>query len=211
MRGVLIQVSMSLVLAGMAWSQAMTDAAGIVAGGTIGGTAGKGVSDGITAALDRANNATGKAAKAGVRKEKPAPVEVPSQRAAASSREATVDDGGAVLKVRPGGVVKDHSLVPPPPPRKVAVVPPPPPPVAVTEPVVVPPPPPPPPQATPEDLKTLVSGTTREEVLKFGAPASRITMFDDGHLVEIYQYQAHETTFGVVRLNDGMVSNVQVR
>jgi hypothetical protein len=48
-------------------------------------------------------------------------------------------------------------------------------------------------------------------VLKFGAPASRITMIDDGHLVEIYRYQARDTTFGVVRLSDGSVSSVQVR
>jgi hypothetical protein len=36
-------------------------------------------------------------------------------------------------------------------------------------------------------------------------------MFDEGHLVEIYRYQSRDTTFGVVRLSDGSVSNVQVR
>ena len=118
-----------------------------------------------------------------------------------------------VLQVGPGGVVKDHSLVPPPPPKKGCRS---------------------SPTAssgaadsgcacspwwycrrhrtvTPEDLKTLASGTARAEVLKLGAPSSRITMFDDGHLVEIYRYQAHDTTFGVVRLSDGSVSSVQVR
>jgi hypothetical protein len=127
----------------------------------------------------------------------------PSQKAA---------DGGAVLLVGPGGVVKDHSLVPPPPPKKVAVVPPPPavapPPPAVLTPVFVPPPPP---QATAEVLRTVAGGTPRDEVLKLGAPSSRVTMFDDGHLVEIYRYQSRDTTFGVVRLSDGSVSNVQVR
>jgi len=44
-----------------------------------------------------------------------------------------------------------------------------------------------------------------------GAPASRITMYDEGHLVEIYRYQSRDTTFGVVRLSDGSVSSVQVR
>jgi hypothetical protein len=121
--------------------------------------------------------------------------------------------GSTVLKTGPGGVVKDHSLVPPPPVKKVAVVPPPPPletpiPAVFTTPVLVLPPPP---QATSEDLKTLASGTSREEVLKLGAPSSRITMFDDGHLVEIFRYQTRETTFGVVHLSDGSVSSVEVR
>jgi hypothetical protein len=71
--------------------------------------------------------------------------------------------------------------------------------------------PPPPPHATPEDLQTLASGTNRSEVLKLGAPASRITMYEDGHLVEIFRYQSRESTFGVVRLSDGAVSNVQLR
>ena len=62
------------------------------------------------------------------------------------------------------------------------------------------------------DLKTLAQGSSREDVLKLGAPASRITMMDDGgHLVEIFRYQTRETTFGVVRLSDGSVSSVQVR
>jgi hypothetical protein len=118
----------------------------------------------------------------------------------------------SVLQVGPGGVVKDHSLVPPPPPIRRAATVPPPPPIppapAVIEPI---PAPPPPPQVTPEDLKALASGTARGDVLKLGAPASRITMYDDGHLVEIYRYQSRDTTFGVVRLSDGSVSSVQVR
>jgi hypothetical protein len=48
-------------------------------------------------------------------------------------------------------------------------------------------------------------------VLKLGPPSSRITMYDDGHLVEIFRYQARDTTFGVVRLSDGSVSRVEVR
>jgi hypothetical protein len=72
-------------------------------------------------------------------------------------------------------------------------------------------PPPPPPHVTTDDLKALTDGTSRGEVLKLGPPASRVTMYDDGHLVEIYRYQSRDTTLGVVRLSDGSVSNVQVR
>jgi hypothetical protein len=128
--------------------------------------------------------------------------------------KADKPSGGTMLQVGPGGVIKDHSLVPPPPPARrvaAAVPPPPPPPQALA--VIRQPIPrlPPPPQMTADDLKTIASGTAREDVLKLGAPASRITMYDDGHLVEIYRYQTRETTLGVVRLSDGSVSSVQVQ
>jgi hypothetical protein len=162
-----LRFSMLLAVAGLAWSQALTDAAGIVAGGSVGTGAGKKVGQGVA----------------------------------------------AVLQTGPGGVVKDHSLVPPPPPKKVAAVVPPPPPLtpsapAVTTPRLVLPPPR---QATAEDLKTLASGTSEAEVLKLGAPASRVTMFEEGHLVEIFRYQARDLAFGIVRLSDGSVTSVQVR
>jgi|SRR5579872_3678497 len=215
-----LRVSMLLVVAGLTWSQALTDAAGVIAGSSVGVGAGKKIGQGITAALESANGVTAKAAKtekvASV--EKPhavSPTAKPAQRASdgGGSGGSGGSGGGTVLKTGPGGVVKDHSLVPPPPAKKVAVVPPPPPiappaPEVILTPVLALPPPP---QATPADLKTLARGTSREEVLKLGAPSSRITMMDDGHLVEIFHYQTRETTFGVVRLSDGSVSSVEVR
>jgi hypothetical protein len=187
---------MLLAIAGMACSQGLTEAGGIIGGSSVGGAAGKNVGTGVSAIFAKVGSATEKVAKTG----KPG-LEKPKERA------------GTVLEVGPGGVVKDHSLVPPPPPKKGAAVVPPPPPVVrptptVVQPVVVSPPPP---VATPDDLKALADGTPRADVLKLGAPASRITMFDDGHLVEIYRYQTRESTFGVVRLSDGSVSSVQVR
>jgi hypothetical protein len=204
-----LRFSMLLAVAGLASSQAITDAAAAIAGGSVGAGAGKKVSEGISNVLHKVDATTAKAAKT----EKVARVEKPAEkRAPSASGQSAKDSGGAVLEVGPGGVVKDHSLVPPPPPKKVAVVPPPPPlappAAAVFAPIPVLPPPP---QVTPDDLRTLASGTPRAEVLKLGAPASRITMFDDGHLVEIYRYQTRDTTFGLVRLSDGSVSSVQVR
>ena len=208
MRSVLIV----LVVAGSAWSQAFTEATAAIAGGTVGGVAGKKVSDGITNVFQNVNATASKAAKTGKAPE--AAVQKVTQGTAPTRGAAQ----GTVLQVGPGGVVKDHSLVPPPPPavRRAAVVPPPPPAAATNtstsyiQPIPVLPPPPPP-HATPEDLLTLASGTTRSDVLKLGPPSSRITMFDDGHLVEIFRYQARDTTFGVVRLSDGSVSKVEVR
>ena len=203
MRSVLIV----LVLAGSAWSQGLTEVAGAVAGGSVGGVAGKKVSEGITNVFEKVNATTSKAAKT-VKPQETAAQKGPGQKGAE----------GTVLQVGPGGVVKDHSLVPPPPPpvrRLASVVPPPPtrvgPPAAMlVQPIPVLPPPPPA-HATAEDLQALSSGANRSDVLKLGAPSSRITMYDDGHLVEIYRYQSHDSTFGVVRLKDGSVSNVQVQ
>jgi hypothetical protein len=90
---------------------------------------------------------------------------------------------------------------------KPAPAPPPPPPVEAA----VLPPPPPPREASAEDLKGIAPGTAREEVLKLGPPASRISMFDDGHLLEIYSYATRNTPIGVVRLNDGAVSRVELQ
>jgi hypothetical protein len=214
----LLGFSMLLVVGGLAWCQAITDAAGVIAGSSVGVGAGKKIGQGIAAALDSATGATAKAAKTTERvasSEKAAPVSpaAKSVQRAGDSGGSGGKGGGTVLQTGPGGVVKDHSLVPPPPAKKVVAVVPPPPPLVPPAPVVLTPVLvlPPPPQATPEDLRTLAGGTSREQVLKLGPPSSRITMFDDGHLVEIFQYQTRETTFGVVRLSDGSVSSVEVR
>jgi hypothetical protein len=197
-----MRVLMLLAVAGCAWSQAFTDAAGVIAGSSVGVGAGKKLSDGVTSVLQKVDATSAKAAK----------IDVTAKPTAKASEKVPLL-AGPVIQTAPGGVVKDHSLVPPPPAKKVAVIPPPPPPVAMAAPAVLAPvyaPPPPPPPAKVEDLRTLASGTTREEVLKLGVPSSCITMFDDGHLVEIYRYQNRETTLGVVRLSDGSVSSVQV-
>ncbi|HEX5431097.1 MAG TPA: hypothetical protein VFW83_03970, partial [Bryobacteraceae bacterium] len=69
----------------------------------------------------------------------------------------------------------------------------------------------PPPVVTAEDLRNLAVGTSREEVLKQGPPSSRVTMFDDGHLHEIFHYARNESAIGEVQLVDGAVSSVEVK
>jgi hypothetical protein len=64
--------------------------------------------------------------------------------------------------------------------------------------------------ATAADLRSVAVGTNREDVLKLGAPAARIMMYDDGHLVEIFRYMVKDTDIGVVRFSDGAVAKVQV-
>ena len=61
------------------------------------------------------------------------------------------------------------------------------------------------------ELKTVTAGMSRSDVLRLGTPAARVTMYDDGHLVEIYRYLERDTNLGTVRLTDGSVSSVHLR
>lgn len=59
------------------------------------------------------------------------------------------------------------------------------------------------------DPSSITPGMTRAQVLKLGPPSSRLTMDDDGHLVEIFDYAASGVARGRVRLVDGVVASVQ--
>jgi hypothetical protein len=207
-----------IFLGGTLAAQSLVEYSGAAAGGAAGGVAGKKVSDGMTSIFNKLDKATAKAAG-----------EKAPEKATAKDKNAPVFDVGP-------GVPHSHGTVSAAPPSTVAAAPaksareepgsvPPPPPVhrsavvrkptprPVAEPVpppIPPPPPPPPPVATAADLKTIAVGTGREDVLKLGVPAARITMYDDGHLVEIFRYMSLDTNLGIVRLSDGTVSNVQV-
>jgi tetratricopeptide (TPR) repeat protein len=69
----------------------------------------------------------------------------------------------------------------------------------------------PPPEVSAGDLQKVTAGMSREQLLKLGPPAGRITMDDDGHLIEIYQYSANGASLGAIRLTDGTVSSVEIR
>lgn len=182
-------------------AQSMVEMSAAAAGGTAGGVAGKKVSDGLTKIFGKVDKQTQKAAKAGETKQ----------------TAITPDSSTPLLEVGPGvprAGGPDPSNVPPPPPAKRASIrKPAPPPVAVVvePPPPAPAPPPPAPDVTPADLKAVANGMPRADVLKIGEPSARVTMVEDGHLLEIYRYQAKDTTFGVVRLTDGSVSNVFIR
>ena len=59
------------------------------------------------------------------------------------------------------------------------------------------------------DLKQISVGMSRKDVLRLGPPSGRITMDEDGHLVEIFQYNFNASPSGRVRLTDGVVSSIQ--
>ncbi|HEV8145497.1 MAG TPA: hypothetical protein VGP79_03915 [Bryobacteraceae bacterium] len=186
--------------AGLLQAQALIEHAAAATGGTVGGVAGKKVSDGLSKIFEKVDTTTRKAAKAGD-----------------NGKARDVDAKGApLLQVGPGSPIKGRDtsgVVPPPPPARRAGVQTQAPPAPAPAPVVVAqvPPPPPLPEVKLDDLKKITAGTKREEVLKLGPPASRVTMFDDGHLLEIYRYMAGDMTLGVVRLVDGSVASLLIR
>ncbi len=196
-------VFLTMTVAGALYGQAIMDASAAAAGGIAGGASGKQVSDGVSGIFGKVAKQTAQAA--GEVKPKTVAAVQPIRPAAAPAAAPTLEIGPGVPKS--GGVP-----LPPAVPHKVAVAKPAPPPapepVAVPEPV----PPPPPPEMTSEDLKKVAAGMNREDLLRLGAPGSRIAMSDDGHLQETYRYYAHggDSVIGTVRLVDGSVSAVQV-
>jgi hypothetical protein len=184
---------MPFLVSAVAGAQTMTEVGASAAGSAIGSAAGKKVSDGITAIFGKVDKSTAKAAKTPEDNSKSAPL---------------LEVGAGVPKISGGG---GESVPPPPPPaghRASAAKP--------VEPLPEigpppPPPPPPPPQVTADDLKRVTNGMSREDLLKLGAPASRITMDEDGHLLESFSYADKDTWLGRVKLTDGAVSSVEIR
>jgi hypothetical protein len=227
-------------VAGALSAQTMTEVGAAAAGGATGGAAGKKVSAGITKIFGDIDKQTAEAAKTPhetetkpeVAKTTGAAASGPSAISGSSNvpgppkapkvllkrPEKSADETASKIDKsidRPTEKGDYNSLVPPPPPVQHAAVrrpeprpvEPPPAPEPPPPPAVVPPPPP----VTVEDLRAVTAGANRENVLKIGQPASRITMFDDGHLSETFRYGAGNSMLGVVHLSDGLVTSVELR
>lgn len=186
MRKFVIFASLCVVANG----QSMLESGAAIAGTTIGSAAGKKVSDGINASLRKTGKVLDTAAKSEPKQSRPAP--------------AT-----PLLQVGAGVPKAELNNVPPPPPKRVAAKPSKPrtmsvPPVMSS---VIPADPPPIPSSV--DLAEIHNGMERDSVLALGNPSARITMYEDGHIVEIYQYRGQAS--GTVRLRDGAVWAVEAR
>lgn len=190
-------VALIFVLAATAWSQAMTEAAAAAAGSTVGSVAGKQVSKGVDRILNKAGSLLGGAAK----------------EKAQESQQPVLQVGPGVPKAK-----QEAFSVPLPPPlpkaplvRRVSIAPPPTTP-APAQPELQPAAQPAPrPAISRESLQAVTPGMSRQDLLNLGAPASRISMYQDGRLVEVYRYMQQNQTIGVVRLTDGAVARVEVQ
>jgi hypothetical protein len=188
-----------LLISTFTFAQSLTEFGAVAAGSTVGGASGKSVSDGISAIFGKVDQQTAKAAAKETKREREPQTEA--------------------LKVAPGAPVADPGGVPLPPAPPAKRTAPAPRPVAqyvvpaevarISSWADVTPVLPPPTVMSPEDLRSVSLGTTRADVLKYGAPSSKITTFEDGHVVEFYSYHQNGQKFGGLKLTDGVVSSVQ--
>ena len=188
-----------LLINALAFAQNLTEFGAVAAGSTVGGASGKSVSNGISAIFGKVDQQTAKTAAKETKPEKEPQVDALKVTPAAPQAD-------------PGGV----PLPPPPPGKRTAPAP-----LPVAQFIApkeatrfssladVAPAFPPPPVMSPENLRSVSTGMTREDVLKFGPPSSKITMFEDGHVVEQYSYHQNGQKFGGLKLTDGVVSSVQ--
>jgi hypothetical protein len=193
-----------LTVAGAASAQSMVEAGALMGGATAGTYAGKVVSDSITSTMTKAKgsaDSVGKTATA---------ITGTNPQGGAAARVPMLQVGAGRVKTETKN--EPHNVPLPPPPKRVVASRPSTPqrpvpiPVAYVEPE--------PAIEKPKldvDLNTILEGTPRAEVLTKGDPSARITMFQDGHLVEIYSYRNATFPSGSVRLTDGAVSAIQVR
>lgn len=185
-----------MLATGLALAQSMLEHAAAATGGTIGAAGGKKVSEGITKILNKTGKTTasagetGKAAskepllKVGVLEPAPetaAPAKAnptPARRASVRSVAADIPAGPAVASQPPAGLPLSMPVAPPLPP-------------------------------TPEKVAAIPAGASRDDVVSaLGAPAARISMYEDGRFVEIYRYSNGGSTVGAVRLANGAVETV---
>ena len=197
----------SLLVTGIQ-AQSLSEHAAAAAGATIGTAAGKPMSNAITKIFGQVDNDTKKAANQKT-DTKPQP----------KTPASATDSSPALGIVSPDQPLGAHTSAPAsrrPTPAPVseyrrpttanppAVAP------VVIVPIVVPEPPRK--EPTPEQLASVKIGATASEVLKtLGPPESRVTIPDDGHLLEICQYWAKGKQLGTVRLDNGQVVTVETK
>lgn len=199
-----------LTLAGALSAQSMVEFGAITAGTAVGGVAGKAVSNGISTSLRKTGGVVQRASKVQPR------MQVVTPSVAVPSLQVSPGVPKAEPAHRRASAQADRSFVPPPP--EPNNVPPPPPPTrraartaprpAPIEVVYFEPQPEPAPRVD-IDLAYILPGMPRPDLLAFGDPSSRITMFEDGHVVEIYSYRNTLLASGSVRLIDGSVASIQ--
>jgi len=205
----------------------MSEYGAATAGAVIGGASGKVVSNGITAVFGKMDEQTVKAAGKEENKAKtrasefsvaPPPAIQPAAAYGGVSGGASSSGGTGSKRAARKSAINEDTSVPPPPPlverapvRKPVAT------VAVNAPPQAPfapftladalpaTPIPPPPTMTPESFRQIAAGMSRRQVLNFGEPSSRISMFEDGHMVEMFSYRASGQAFGHLRLEDGTV------
>ncbi len=198
---------MLLTLTVPCFPQAMIEHAAAAAGGSTGALAGKPVGESLGKIFGKVEQTTAKAAKP--KTDKTAKIEAPKAKEATGAGEAsrTMPTFGAAVSsagmpASSGGVTRHNRPSSPLAPVETEA--------AAAEPVIaLTPRPIMVHQTTREDVVAIQSGMVRHDVIaKLGAPASSVTIPDDGHLLEIFKYVSGGRWVGTVRLDNGSVVKV---
>src|SRR5579863_1918054 len=183
----------SLTLALPAFPQAILEHSAAAAGATIGTTAGKSLSNSMDKIFGNLEENTVHAA--GPTKEDKKKQEKALQNSQAGAEDSTSSDTDG--KAAASRSRKGHAKV-----------------AARTQPAAAPLisiPAPEPPRKEPAlaDLLSVKTGAKEESLTaSLGQPTSKVTIPDDGHLVEILRYTAGGELLGVIRVDNGEVVNV---
>lgn len=195
--------------AGLMQAQGLTEFGAVAGGAAVGGAAGKAASVGLSRVLGNLEKQTAEAAGPPAPELEVGPPEVKTTLETVKTKSRLPE---APLKDRavgkPGSSVLDDAPILasffqlPTPPEFLTAIP--------TLASVIPSPAPlPPPEMTNESFKQVTAGMNRSDLLHMGMPAFKVTMDEDGHLVEIYTYHQAGAKIGTVRLTDGAVASVR--
>ena len=198
-----VLVSTLLAAAGLQ-AQSLAEHAAAAAGATIGTAAGKPLSNAISTIFGKTDTAANKAATAPSVSKSSTPVTPATPSVALPAVQGGPGGGdapsGSSAPSRHGGFPHHAAIA-----RNPGVA-------STALPEILAPEPPRK-EPTAEDFAAVQVGASEQDLLSaLGQPESKVTIpDDDGHLIEICQYWAGGQNLGTVRLDNGLVVNVQAR
>jgi hypothetical protein len=196
-----LAITGSLLLAATVQAQSLSEHAAAAAGATIGTAAGKPLSNAITKIFGQVDSAAQTAAK---NPSKPL-TKTTTEPAAA----VPLPHIGTIVNSDPpvsGGSGQSGSGSRRRAPRGESVANAP----VVAQPFAIVPVEPPAKQATAEELALIKVGATEKELVEaLGRPSSRITIPDEGHMLETLQYRANGRPLATIRLDNGQVVTIE--
>jgi len=197
-----IAIVASLIVSSGVQAQGLSEHAAAAAGATIGAAAGKPLSNAITKIFTKVDDNAQKAAKNPSKpltkpESETKPVKLPATGAIVNSEPPA--SGGGSSQPSTGSrrrAPRSESAASAPVPVPTFTI------VPVEAPTVK--------QATMEELALIKVGTTEQElVATLGRPSSRITIPDEGHMLETYQYRANGKPLATIRLDNGQVVTIE--
>jgi hypothetical protein len=191
----LAPIALFILSSGM-HAQSLAEHAAAAGGATIGTAAGKPMSNAITKIFGQVNTDAGKAAK------NPNPSKPLTKTVAETPAVKTPVASSSTPSAQPSSISHRRAYRT----ETVAHAPE----IAPTFTIVPVEPPPTVKQATVEELALIKIGTSEKDLVEaLGRPHSRITIPEEGHMLETLQYRANGKPLGTIRLDNGQVVTIE--